>query len=284
MMRLMLVLVGSLAVFLLRCAPLPVEEAKDAGNTSPKATETGPQAVMLQAQEGTKVRYLLRWSWEGASWDDEQKAYLFQSDAGYRFGISSGYVGTAALQCVPSETSRRAASRGWAWRWLPRLAIAHADHTISTDTSVVSAPVAESIFAKDALFFGESTLRDVRYNQLHLLMATPNETASDGYLLQRWSFLLKGWYQKPATEEKVSFQASVSLPAGAMVPLLSADAQLTGATQETLPSGSVVEVDVERSVVRALAALRPDEISETDLAYKTLLRLGQTSSVTLTVR
>lgn len=251
-----------------------------AGQTPEERLETSSSSSFsLSLPAGSKLSYWLGWSWEGARWDDAQKAYIFENDLGVQFGLKAGYVGLAAMQlvaCASEEAVPTMGFRGFPWSLRWGLPVARADHSFEDDSSRKGRTLVESMRTAKAQSFGESEASGRRYCKLHALYVPLSKAPEpdDGFVLEGSSVHLQGWYRKPGSTEKVDFSAKVHLPAGGLVPLLAWEASLPG-----LETSQGTQIFLQRRPAMAFSGLSPDKLDTLTLAQKFLLQLAQTTKV-----
>ncbi|TNE45291.1 MAG: hypothetical protein EP343_27135 [Deltaproteobacteria bacterium] len=252
-----------------------IQENKDSSEEASKEQTPSVPSQRFSPQEDLDIQYSLRWSWEGATWDESSQSYVFKNDLGYMFGVKAGYVGIAAMQLVVCEDAREIQpTLGYLWKWLPlRFGVraAHADHNFTNDSSFAGNLIAERMLDPKVKLFGNAKASGSPYCQLHVLYVPLNQDASDGFKLKRSSIHFQGWYQAPNSLEKMALDAKVHLQGGGLVPLYPSQ-------QPTSPSSSM-EVDVIRYPARSFQGIDPTKLVALEVAQKVLLQMSQTTRV-----
>lgn len=238
----------------------------------------GVQTIRYSPPEGSSITYQLQWSWVGARWDESARAYVFQNNLGYTFGIQVGYVGLGAMQLVHCDMAEGSSTWGQLGvPWLPirwQIRTAHADHGFSNDSSFVSQFVAENMAESKLAMYAQGKASGQTYCRLHVLYVPVSQQASDGFELKRRSLWLQGWYQKPRSPEKNPWQVELHLQSGGVI-------DLRQSFEPTTTPTSSQEVRVVRYPARSLDGIAPDSMHSLDAAHQFLLQLAQTTEAVI---
>jgi len=241
--------------------------------------EEGGAAHALSVPREARVVYELSFSWDGARWDEGEKAHVFTTDRGYTVGLYAGYVSTASVELVPcreganGEQGRLGHALGAARRFLGP-ALAFANHAYNHDGTLVGGPVVESISREAARELGVGVSAGKRYCRLHVLAAPVEMASDDGFHMNRWSAYVRGFYQGPGSGERHAFDAHVNLRGGALVDLREGE-RLTEPAVAADGKRAAAKVVVKRSPARAFDGVRFEKLTPSEVAYAFLRGLGK---------
>lgn len=215
---------------------------------------TGPG---LNLAAGEVVSYSLAWSWDGATWDEARHSYVFKTDRGYVIRLEAGYLGTVSLELVPCHPTAPASASG-ALLDLLAPAAAYANHGYIHDSTLVQAPVVETIVSKEVRPFGAGQGSPKSYCQLHELLAPLDQLSPDGFHLDHWSAFVRGGYVLPSGGEEKPFESHINLRGGALV-----DLHQVGATA----AGNQTSVTVTRSPLHVFDGVALEKLTSSEIAY-----------------
>ncbi len=224
-------------------------------------------AAPLTLGADARVRYELRWSWDGARLQDG--AWVFVNDLGYQLGIERLAVVALSAQLVPCEPT---AARAPAWSWGPREA--RADHVVADDASVVVAAVVEDALAAAPRELGVGVASGGRYCDAFLLAAPLDPVsvpAMDGNAL-----IVTGWYRAPGGAV-TALDAAVPIGDGGLRTLAAAvPGELALADADAGPVAA--RVVLTRHPVAAFADVAPDQPGGAELGWEILKGLLGTAT------
>lgn len=236
-------------LLLVACSNAPLVET---------GTDSGRQATTLALGAGASVQYVLSVDWEGASLEDG--ARVFETDLGYRVGLTRADVATIGVQLDPCELS------GLRWSPLDLLGRpALADHATTADSSLVSAVLVEDLLDAERVDFGVGGASGLEYCAVHWLTGATTEGGMGGQ-----SVRLDGWVQAPDGAER-PLSGEIWLSAGGLPELV------TGETAAGVLSGDDLDAAVEivRFPARALDGEELSVLSDAEIAYAFLAGLGR---------
>lgn len=222
-------------------------------------TDSGRQATTLALEAGTSVQYVLSVDWEGASHQDG--ARVFETDLGYRVGLTRADVATIGVQLDPCEIS------GLRWSPLDLLGRpALADHATTADSSLVSAVLVEDLLDAERVDFGVGDASGLEYCAVHWLTGATTEAGMGGQ-----SVRLDGWIHAPDEAEARALDGKIWLSAGGLPDLVAGEAAAGVSSGEDLDA----EVEIARLPARALDGEELSVLSDAEIAYAFLAGLGR---------
>ena len=210
--------------------------------------------------DGERVRYLVGWSWEGATWDPAAAGYRFVSDEGVEVLLTGLWVGLGALELVPCEPDDESAAVAWL-RHLVLPARASADHVWVSDGTLVEQPMAlDALAGRLVEFGGGTTTLGSQYCELYQRATVIQEGVSPD--LRQQSLRATGTYRLPGASAPTAFDVDVGLPEGSNDTL----------AHDELGAGlpDVTDVVATYAGVKLFDGVNPDELSERELAYELL--------------
>lgn len=220
--------------------------------------DSGQQATRLALEAGASVQYVLSVDWVGSSLEDG--ARVFQTDLGYRVGLTRAYVATIGVQLDPCELS------GLRWSPLDLLGRpALADHATTADSSLVSAVLVEDLLDAERVEFGIGGASGLEYCAVHWLTGATTEGGMGGQ-----SVRLDGWVQAAGEAEARILEGEIWLSAGGLPDLVAGEATAGVSSGEGLDA----EVEIVRLPARALDGEELSLLSDAEIAFAFLAGLG----------
>lgn len=217
-------------------------------------------SISLDLRTGTRIEYVMRTSWEGAS--TEGGIPVVADADGTEIGIESLRLALGTLELIECPTLRH--------------------HTVESDSSAVFGVLDEELVGHEPSTFGTGFASGVSYCELRMLSVTSTGLLDvDPSVDEYASLVLEGWTRPAGSTSATPLVATVALADGS---IRSIDAHAPWPDDVTLSVETDVAIEVTRRPALAFERLHVLDLDTDELAFELVGEVLRSSYVTAAER